>query len=153
MKVPYSYLLRQFDNPDPILDKIRDLVKRGALTLGRPVESFEEQFADLIGTHYAIGVGSGTDALFLSLKALGIGPGDEVITATNTFVATAGAIETSGARLVFVDCNDEYVMDPAALEAAITSKTRAIIPGHYTGHLRHSPKAWSRDCGRRLYRH
>lgn len=133
MKVPYSYLPRQFASPEPILAKIGDLVKRGALTLGQPVAEFEERFAELIGARFAVAVGSGTDALFLSLKALEIGSGHEVITAANTFVATAGAIETSGARLVFVDCNDQYVMDPAALDAAITPKTRAIVPVHYTG--------------------
>lgn len=133
MRVPYSYLPRQFADPEPILDQIRNLVKRGDLTLGQPVEEFEQRFAALIGSRFAVAVGSGTDALFLSLKALGIGQGDEVITATNTFVATAGAIETAGARLVFVDCNDQFVMDPAALEAAITSKTKAVVPVHYTG--------------------
>lgn len=133
MKVPYSYLPRQFDNPDPILADIRSLVKEGNFTLGRPVEEFEEQFAEFIGTKYAVGVGSGTDALFLSLRTLDLQPGDEVITATNTFVATAGAIETAGAKIVFVDCNEKYVIDPTKIEAAITDKTRAILPVHYSG--------------------
>ena len=73
MKVSYSYLPRQFSNPDAILGKIRELVIRGDFTLGLTLEKFENEFAEFIGSKYAIGVGSGTDALFLSLKALGIG--------------------------------------------------------------------------------
>ncbi|MDJ0841573.1 MAG: DegT/DnrJ/EryC1/StrS family aminotransferase [Acidobacteriota bacterium] len=133
MKVPFSYLPRQFENPDPILAEIRDLVTRGALTLGGPVVQFEENFARFIGAQYAVGVGSGTDALFLSLKAAGIGPGDEVITAVNTFVATAGAVETTGARTVFVDCDDRFVLDVNKVEAAVTERTKAVMPVHYTG--------------------
>ncbi|MCB1050262.1 MAG: DegT/DnrJ/EryC1/StrS family aminotransferase [Acidobacteria bacterium] len=133
MKVPYGYLQRQFAEPEPILARIGQLVKTGQLTLGAEVERFEAAFAEFIGARYAIGVGSGTDALFLSLKALGVGPGDEVITAVNTFVATAGAIETAGARLRFVDCNEKYVLDPNKLEAAISPKTKVIVPVHYTG--------------------
>lgn len=133
MKVSYSYLPRQFSDCDEIWQRIRELVMQGDFTLGPHVAAFEERFAELIGTRYAIGVGSGTDALFLSLKALGIGPGDEVITATNTFVATAGAIETAGAKVVFVDCNEKYVIDANQLEAAITPNTKAIMPVHFSG--------------------
>jgi dTDP-4-amino-4,6-dideoxygalactose transaminase len=133
MKVRYSYLARQFAEIEPILDDIRELVKSGDFTLGAPVRQFEESFAKLIGAKYAVGVGSGTDALFLSLKALGVGPGDEVITAANTFVATAGAIETAGARVVFVDCNEKFVIDPTKLEKAITKKTKALLPVHWGG--------------------
>lgn len=138
MKVDYSYLSRQFSNPDAIFSEMKELVSKGDFTLGKHVEAFEEKFANLIGTDYAIGVGSGTDAIFLSLKALGIGDGegyqkDEVITAANTFVATAGAIETAGAVIKFVDCNEKYVMDVAQVEAAITKNTKAIIPVHYSG--------------------
>lgn len=133
MKIGYSYLAKQFANPDAILADIKALVSSGDFTLGKATLEFEERFAKLIGAKYAIGVNSGTDALFLSLKALGIGAGDEVITTANTFVATVGAIETSGARTVFVDCNDKYVMDTTQLEAAITDKTKAIMPVHYSG--------------------
>ncbi|MEK7233791.1 MAG: DegT/DnrJ/EryC1/StrS family aminotransferase [Elusimicrobiota bacterium] len=132
-KVKYSYLDKQFAEIDPILEDIRALVKSGDFTLGEPVRRFEESFAKLIGAEHAVGVGSGTDALFLSLKALGVGPGDEVITAANTFVATAGAIETAGARIVFVDCNEKFVIDPALMEKAITKKTRALLPVHWGG--------------------
>lgn len=140
MKVPFSYLPRQFNNPDPILAEVRDLIVRGALTLGKPVDDFERDFAALIGTKHAVGVGSGTDALFLSLKALDIGAGDEVITAVNTFVATVGAIETAGARTRFVDCGDDFVMDVDQVEAAVSDRTKAIIPVHYTGQPVDMPK-------------
>ncbi|MBT3981914.1 MAG: DegT/DnrJ/EryC1/StrS family aminotransferase [Bacteriovoracaceae bacterium] len=133
MKVPYSYLPQQFADPAPILEEIAEVIKVGDFTLGPRVEKFENLFSDFIGCKHAIGVGSGTDALFLSLKALGIGAGDEVITTANTFVATAGAIETAGARIRFVDCADNYVMDVSKLEAAITENTKCIMPVHYSG--------------------
>ena len=133
MKVEYSYLGRQFADIEPILDSIRSLVKSGDFTLGAPVLEFESRFAELIGTKFAVGVGSGTDALLLILKALGIGPGDEVITSANTFIATAGAIETAGARVVFVDCDDRFVIDPSKIEAAVTPRTKAILPVHWGG--------------------
>ncbi len=140
MNVPYSYLSRQFAEIDEILEDIRALVKSGDFTLGKPMQQFEESFAKLIGAKYAVGVGSGTDALFLALKAAGIRPGDEVITAANTFVATAGAIETAGARIVFVDSNAKGVIDPAKIEKAVTSKTRAIMPVHWAGQPADMPK-------------
>ncbi|MBI3565984.1 MAG: DegT/DnrJ/EryC1/StrS family aminotransferase [Elusimicrobia bacterium] len=126
--VPYSYLPRQFAEIDDTLAEVKKLVQSGDFTLGKPLTEFEEKFAKLIGAKYAVGVGSGTDALFLSLKALGIGAGDEVITMANTFVATAGAIETAGARIVFVDCDEKGVIDCAKMEAAITPRTKALMP-------------------------
>jgi len=80
-----------------------------------------------------VGLNSGTDALFMALKVLGVGPGDEVITAPNSFIATAGAIAMAGATPVFVDVNDEYNIDPELIEAAITPKTKAVMPVHLTG--------------------
>ena len=138
MKVSYSYLPRQFSNPDPILEKIKQLVCEGDFTLGDKLKKFEDEFSKFIGSQYAVGVGSGTDALFLSLKALGIGDGkghkkDEVITTVNTFVATVGSIETAGARTRFVDCNDKYVMNVNQVESAINQNTKAIMPVHYSG--------------------
>lgn len=126
--VHYSYLGRQFADIDPLLAEIKVLVQSGDFTLGKVVTQFEEKFAALIGTKYAVGVGSGTDALFLALKALGVGAGDEVITMANTFVATAGAIETAGARIVFVDCDRKGVIDVAKMEAAITPRTKVLMP-------------------------
>lgn len=134
MKVKFSYLAEQFSNPEPILKKIKKVVKTGNFTLGPEVKALEVQFAKACGTSYAVGVNSGTDALFLSLKSLGIGPGDEVITMPNTFIATVGAIAASGAKPVFVDCDNEYLIDINKIETAITSKTKAILPVHYAGH-------------------
>lgn len=133
MEVPYSYLPRQFADVEPYLDDLRELVRSGDFTLGSAVGEFEERFASLCRLPYAIGVGSGTDALMLSLQASGVGPGDEVITTPNTFVATVGAIVSVGARPVFVDNDDQYTIDPNLIEEAITSKTKAILPVHLTG--------------------
>lgn len=135
MKVRYSYLQQQFNDCDDLWEKLKEFVKTGDFTLGKPLQEFEEKFATLIGTKYAIGVNSGTDAIKLSLKSFGIGHGDEVITTANTFVATVGAIAELGAKPVFVDCNDTFCMDVDLLEAAITDKTKAIVPVHYTGYM------------------
>ena len=133
MRVNYSYLDQQFADVEPYLLEIRDLVRSGDFTLGAAVTRFEERFAQLCGLPYAIGVGSGTDALVLSLKSLGIGPGDEVITTPNTFIATVGAIAWTGARPVFVDNNQQYTIDVEQVEKAITPKTKAIMPVHLAG--------------------
>lgn len=133
MQVKYNYLPKQFANPEPIFDEIRELVKSGDFTLGRQVKEFEDRFAKLIGSKYAVGVGSGTDAIKLSLKASGLKAGDEVITAANTFVATVGAIVELGCIPVFVDVNDNYVMDTNCLDSALTQHTKAIVPVHFTG--------------------
>jgi dTDP-3-amino-2,3,6-trideoxy-4-keto-D-glucose/dTDP-3-amino-3,4,6-trideoxy-alpha-D-glucose/dTDP-2,6-dideoxy-D-kanosamine transaminase len=139
MTIPFSYLERQFADIDPYLDDIRTLVAASDFTLGSAVAEFESTFATYIGLPHAVGVGSGTDALILSLKMLSIGPGDEVITAANTFIATAGAIIATGARPVFVDSEDGFVIDIENIEAAITENTRAIIPVHYTGNVADMP--------------
>ena len=135
MKVRYSYLQQQFENCDDLWEKLKQFVATGDFTLGKPLREFEEKFASLIGTKHAIGVNSGTDAIKLSLNSLGVGYGDEVITTANTFVATVGAIAELGAVPVFVDCNDTFCMDVDLLEAAITDKTKAIVPVHYTGYM------------------
>lgn len=139
MKVNFSYLDRQFNEVDDYLKGIKDLVKTGDFTLGKPLVQFEERFASLCKMKYAIGVGSGTDALILSLKAVGIGPGDEVITTPMTFIATVGAIVMTGARPVFVDSEDGFVIDATKIENAITPKTKAIIPVHYSGNVADMP--------------
>ena len=140
MKVPYSYLIEQFARPAKILSDIKEQLKKCDFTLGAEVEEFEKKFADLCGTKYAVGVNSGTDALFLSLKAAGILPQDEVITVPNTFIATLGAIVASGARPVFVDVQEDYNIDPGKIEAAITEKTKAIMPVHYSGNPADMPE-------------
>jgi dTDP-4-amino-4,6-dideoxygalactose transaminase len=135
MKVRYSYLAQQFADCEDLWQELRAFVPTGDFTLGKPLQEFERRFADLIGTKHAIGVNSGTDALKLPLKALGLGPGDEVITTANTFVATVGAICEIGAKPVFVDCNDTICMDVSLVERAITAKTKAIMPVHFTGYM------------------
>ncbi|MBF0560640.1 MAG: DegT/DnrJ/EryC1/StrS family aminotransferase [Alphaproteobacteria bacterium] len=134
-KVRYSYLAQQFADPEPIFAELKKLVLSGDFTLGKVVGEFERKFADLIGVKHAIGVGSGTDALKLPLRALEIGHGDEVITAANTFIATVGAIAETGARPVLVDCDDSFCIDVAQVEAAITPRTKAIMPVQLTGEV------------------
>src|ERR1700722_10926717 len=134
-KVRYSYLPEQFEDVSAIFDELKCLVPTGDFTLGKPVAEFERRFADLIGVKHAIGVGSGTDALKLPLKALGIGHGDEVITAANTFIATVGAIAETGATPVLIDCDDSFCMNVDQLEAAITPKTKAVMPVQLTGEV------------------
>ena len=109
MKVRYSYLPEQFKNVSDLWVRLKKFVPTGDFTLGKPLQVFEKNFAKLIGAKYAIGVNSGTDALKLSLKAVNLKPGDEVITAANTFVATVGAINELGGKTVFVDCDDTFV--------------------------------------------
>ena len=139
MSVRFSYLDRQFADVDVYLADVREQVLRGDFTLGKAVTEFERRFAALCQMPYAIGVGSGTDALILPLKMLGIGPGDEVITAANTFIATVGAIAMTGARPVFVDNDAGFTINPALIEAAITPRTKAILPVHYTGNVANMP--------------
>jgi aminotransferase EvaB len=133
--VRYSYLPQQFNEIDDLWENLREFVKTGDFTLGKPLEEFENNFAKLMGTKYAIGVNSGTDAIKLSLKAYDIGHGDEVITAANTFVATVGAIAELGAKPVFVDCDDTFCMNTDLVEEKITEKTKAIVPVHFTGYM------------------
>jgi dTDP-4-amino-4,6-dideoxygalactose transaminase len=158
MKVVYSYLLEQFKveeektkvkyvdlpkqaNVNAIIKDIKELLlKTGQFTLGQPVADFEARFAKLCQTKYAIGVNSGTDALFLALKALGIGPGDEVITAPNSFVATTAVIATAGAKPVFVDVGRDYNIDANLIEKAVTRRTKAILPVHLTGNPADMPR-------------
>jgi dTDP-4-amino-4,6-dideoxygalactose transaminase len=119
---------------EEISSAIREVVESAAFAGGPFVVQFEEDFAAYCNSKYAIGVGNGTDALWLALLALGIGAGDEVITVPNSFIATAEAISYCGAKPVFVDVDERtYNMDPAGLERAFTSRTKAIIPVHLFG--------------------
>src|SRR5438105_6885901 len=136
MQVPFLDL-RSHHEPmmGELVDAFRQVTETSAFAGGPFVARFENEFAAFCGNQHALGVGSGTDALWLSLLALGIGPGDEVITAPNSFMATAEAISLCGERPVFVDVDERtYTMDPAHLEAAITLRTQAIIPAHLFGH-------------------
>jgi aminotransferase EvaB len=133
LEINHNYLQQQFADYEEILEKVADVVRKGDFTLGREVDLLEEEFAPLAGTKHAIAVGSGTDAIMLSLKALGVESGDEVITTPYTFHATIGAIVTAGARPVFVDIADDYNIHPGLIERAITPRTKAILPVHWSG--------------------
>jgi len=135
MKVPFLDLQAHHAPLRAEIDgAIAQVIDAGAFAGGPWVADFENDFAAYCGCEYAIGVGNGTDALWLALLACGIGAGDEVITVPSTFMATAEAITYSGAKPVFVDIDEHsYTMDPSKVEAAITSKTKAIIPVHLFG--------------------
>ena len=133
LRINHSYLVEQFSDYSKIFKEIEKIIKKGDYTLGRKVDECEKNFAKRTGAKYAISVGNGTDALFLSLKALNIGNGDEVITTPYTFIATIGSITTSGAKPVFVDIKKDYNIDENKIESAITKKTKAIMPVHWAG--------------------
>jgi dTDP-4-amino-4,6-dideoxygalactose transaminase len=116
-----------------LLEAMGRVIDSGMYVLGAEVDEFERQFAALCGARFAVGLNSGTDALTFALRALGVGPGDEVITAANSFVASAGCAAMVGARPVLADVGDDYNLDPASVERAITPRTKAMIPVHLTG--------------------
>jgi dTDP-4-amino-4,6-dideoxygalactose transaminase len=134
-KVPFMDLLRQYESirneVDPVLCEV---ARSGRYILGPNVEAFEREFASYCCTKHAVGVASGAEALRLALLAIGVGPGDEVITVTNTFVATVDAIIHAGARPVLVDVDPKtFNMDPKSVERAISNRTRGIIAVHLFG--------------------
>ena len=134
MKIPYVNLAAQYDVAMPaLLQAVEHALRSGQYILGDEVKRSEERFAAVCGTQYAVAVANGTDALVLAMKALGIGPGDEVITAPNSFLASCSSIVFTGAKPVFADVRDDMNIDPEKIEAAITSKTKAIMPVHLTG--------------------
>ena len=137
MNVPFLDLKVQYESiQDEVAEAVQQVIESCAFAGGPFVERFEKEFATFCGCGSAIGVGSGTEALWLALVALGIGPGDEVITVPNTFIATAEAISFAGARPVFVDIDKRtYNLDPSLIEAAITPQTKAIIPVHLYGQM------------------
>jgi dTDP-4-amino-4,6-dideoxygalactose transaminase len=135
MKVAFYGHAQQYHNIKSEIDaNIQEVLESGQYVMGPMLKRFEEELAAYHGMKYAIGVGNGTDALWLSFMALGIGPGDECITTTNTFFATAEAIWVAGATAVFVDSDPKTnCIDPSKIEAAITPKTKAIVPVHLYG--------------------
>ena len=133
LKINHSYLVEQFADYTKIFKEVEKVVKKGDYTLGKEVDVCEKNFAKRTGAKYAISVGNGTDALLLTLKALNIGLGDEVITVPYTFIATVGSIVTAGAKPVFVDIKEDYNMDENKIATAITKKTKAIMPVHWAG--------------------
>jgi aminotransferase EvaB len=132
-KINHNYLKKQFFNSKEIFKNINLLLRRTDFTLGKDVDVFEKNFAKLIGTSFAIGVGSGTDALFLSLKALSNKNKSEVIVPSFTFYATIGAIVTAGFKPIFVDINSDLNIDTLKIEEKINKKTAAILPVHWAG--------------------
>jgi dTDP-3-amino-2,3,6-trideoxy-4-keto-D-glucose/dTDP-3-amino-3,4,6-trideoxy-alpha-D-glucose/dTDP-2,6-dideoxy-D-kanosamine transaminase len=117
-----------------VYEAFEKVLNSGRLILGESVRTFEERFARYCDARFGIGVGNGTDALFLALKALGVGPGDDVVTVPNTAVPTVSAIASTGARARFVDVDPQtYLMDVAALERAITPQTKVLLPVHLYG--------------------
>ena len=129
LKRQYAYLKAELDNA------FTNVFESGNFVLGENVRLFEEEFANYLGAEFAVGVGSGTEALHLALKACNIGSGDEVITVPNTAVPTISAISFAGARPVLVDVTpDTYTIDTKKIEKKITDKTKAIMPVHFYGH-------------------
>ncbi len=135
MEIPFVDLKAQYASIKGEIDQaIADVISSSAFIGGPFVKAFESSFAAFSGAKHCIGVGNGTDAIFLTLKAMGIGEGDEVITAANSFIATSEAITMTGARVVFVDIDPHtFNIDPTTMGKKITKKTKAIIPVHLYG--------------------
>jgi len=134
-KIPFFDLKRQYSGIKPEIDAaITKVLEGGQFVLGEELAAFETEFARYVGAKHAFGVGSGTDALFLSLLGMGVGQGDEVITAANTYIATALTVSHAGAKPVLVDIDEmTFNMDTALLEKAVTERTKAIVPVHLFG--------------------
>jgi len=136
MEVPYVDLKGQYLNHrEEILQAVDENLKSGQYILGAAVEEFENRFARLCGVKHAIGVANGTESLMISLKIWGLGPGDEVITAPNSWISSASSITHVGATPVFVDVLPDQNINPALIEKAITPKTKALMPVHLTGKM------------------
>jgi dTDP-4-amino-4,6-dideoxygalactose transaminase len=134
VNVPYVHLeIDESVYKEKLLSAVNRVLGHGKYILGPEVEVFEERFARYCGAKYALGVDNGTNAIILSLLALGIGPGDEVITAPNSFLASASSVALVGATPVFADVRDDFNIDPEKIKDAITPRTKAIIPVHLTG--------------------
>lgn len=130
--IGHNYLSHKASDVAEVVEKVGEVVRSGDMTLGAELGRFEAEFAEYIGVKHAIGVASGTDALFLALKVLGV-EGGEVITSPMTFYATVGAIIQAGARPVFADIGADLNIDPACVAKRIGAATRAIVPVHWAG--------------------
>src|SRR5688572_7883671 len=141
MQIPFVDLKAQHAAlREEIRAALHDALESMDLLLGPNVRAFESELAAFCGAKHALGVGSGTDALYLALRACGVGRGDEVITASNSFIATAATIVQAGATPVFVDVDPEtQTIDPDRIRAAITLKTKAIVPVHLFGQTADMP--------------
>ena len=135
MNIQFVDLKAQYESIKTEIDKaISDVISKTAFVGGTFLTSFEKAFANFCNVKNCVGVGNGTDAIYIALKALGIGPGDEVITVANSFIATSEAITMTGAKVVFVDINPQtYNIDVTKIEGKVTSKTKAIVPVHLYG--------------------
>jgi len=136
MKIPYMDLrVRSKKKKQQLLLSVERVLSHGRIILGPEVKTFEDEIASICHTEHAVGMGSGTDALYLALRSLDIGPGDEVITSPLSWIATVNAIVLCGAKPVFVDISDDMNINASLIENAITSKTKVILPVHYTGRM------------------
>jgi dTDP-4-amino-4,6-dideoxygalactose transaminase len=136
MKVPiFDLRVSDIDLKDELLGCVSQVLDHGRLFLGPEVEEFEYEICQHIGSKYAVGVASGSSALYLALKANGIGPGDEVVTTPLTWIISSNAIKACGATPVFADVNDDFNINPKSIEEMIGPKTRAIVPVHYAGQM------------------
>ena len=135
MKIPFADIKRQYNNIKKEIDSsIFEVLNDTAFIRGKYVERFERNFESMYKVKNCIGVGNGTDAIYLALRALGIGRGDEVITVSNTAVPTVSAIVETGAKPIFCDVEDDYNISVEQIESLITSKTRAVLVVHLYGH-------------------
>lgn len=134
--VPFVNYPKQYHNMESEIDAaIKEILSNGDFILREQLRQFENNIASFLGTDYAVGLNSGTDALYLSLLAAGIGTGDEVITVAHTFLATVGAIVNSGAKPVLIDVGQDHNMNVDLIEDAVTPRTKAVIPVHLNGRL------------------
>jgi len=136
MKVPFFDLrTEQSQLKRDLIAAVENVLDHGRLFLGPEVEELESEISQYLGCKYAVGVDSGSSALFLALKASGIGPGDEVITTPLTWIISANAIAACGADPVFADVLDDFTIDPVSVESMISTKTKAVVPMHYAGQM------------------
>lgn len=135
-KIPFLDLKSQYQTIKGVIDSaIQDVINESAFIGGRHVEEFKDTFRKLYGVNHVVPLANGTDAIYIAMKMLGIGPGDEVITTATTWISTAETITQTGATPVFVDIDDYYTIDISSIEKVITTKTKAIIPVHLYGQM------------------
>jgi dTDP-4-amino-4,6-dideoxygalactose transaminase len=139
--VPYAnFALKTREVRDRLMQAFASVLDEGRYIQGPEVQAFEKDFAEYCGSPFATGVANGTCSLHLTLRAIGVGPGDEVITAPNSFIASASTIALVGAKPVFADVREDLNIDPRAIESAITPRTRALVPVHLAGRLARMPE-------------
>ena len=136
IQVPFMNLKAQYFSIKEQIDAaIADVIEQSNFIGGKPIKEFERAFADLYGAKHCVGLGNGTDAIYITLKMLGIGAGDEVITVANSWISTSETISQTGATPVFVDVDEYFTIDVHQIEAHITDRTKAIIPVHLYGQM------------------